>query len=56
MPTCNVKSVYEAIDRTNELPYGLVAYAFINSAERPSDGVEVNSLSIDHRGKATAET
>jgi hypothetical protein len=51
-----VKSVDEATERGQRAALRLVAYAFINAAEGPSDGVEVGNLSINHRGKATAAT
>jgi succinate-semialdehyde dehydrogenase/glutarate-semialdehyde dehydrogenase len=54
-----VKSLDEAIERANELPYGLAAYAFTNSAknvDRLSDGVEVGNLSINHFVASIAET
>ncbi|RTL67868.1 MAG: NAD-dependent succinate-semialdehyde dehydrogenase [Hyphomicrobiales bacterium] len=54
-----VKSVEEAIARANELPYGLAAYAFTNSAkkaEQLADGVEVGNLSINHYVASIAET
>ena len=54
-----VKSVDEAIGRANELPYGLAAYAFTNSARNVdllSDGVEAGNLSINHFVASTAET
>lgn len=54
-----VKNVDEAIARANELPYGLAAYAFTNSAknvDRLADGVEVGNLSINHFVASIAET
>lgn len=54
-----VKTLDEAIERANELPYGLAAYAFTNSAknaDRIADGVEVGNLSINHFVASLAET
>jgi succinate-semialdehyde dehydrogenase / glutarate-semialdehyde dehydrogenase len=54
-----VKTLDEAIERANELPYGLAAYAFTNSAknaERLAEGVEVGNLSINHFVASSAET
>jgi succinate-semialdehyde dehydrogenase / glutarate-semialdehyde dehydrogenase len=54
-----VKTVEEAIQRANELPYGLAAYAFTNSARNVdllSDGVEAGNLSINHFVASVAET
>jgi succinate-semialdehyde dehydrogenase/glutarate-semialdehyde dehydrogenase len=54
-----VKTVEEAIRRANELPYGLAAYAFTNSARNVdllSDGVEAGNLSINHFVASIAET
>jgi succinate-semialdehyde dehydrogenase/glutarate-semialdehyde dehydrogenase len=54
-----VKTLDEAIARANELPYGLAAYAFTNSAknaDRLADGVEAGNLSINHFVASIAET
>jgi succinate-semialdehyde dehydrogenase/glutarate-semialdehyde dehydrogenase len=54
-----VKTLDEAIARANELPYGLAAYAFTNSAknaDRLSEGVEAGNLSINHLVASLAET
>ena len=54
-----VKSIEEAIARANELPYGLAAYAFTNSARKAemlADGIEVGNLSINHYVASLAET
>ncbi|HWB46084.1 MAG TPA: NAD-dependent succinate-semialdehyde dehydrogenase [Hyphomicrobiaceae bacterium] len=54
-----VKSLDEAIEKANALPYGLAAYAFTNSAknaERLAEGVEVGNLSINHFVASIAET
>ena len=54
-----VKTLDEAIERANELPYGLAAYAFTNSArnaDRLSEGVEAGNLSINHLVASLAET
>ena len=54
-----VKTLDEAIARANELPYGLAAYAFTNSArnaDRLSEGVEAGNLSINHLVASSAET
>jgi succinate-semialdehyde dehydrogenase / glutarate-semialdehyde dehydrogenase len=54
-----VKTLDQAIERANELPYGLAAYAFTNSArnaDRLSEGVEAGNLSINHFVASIAET
>jgi succinate-semialdehyde dehydrogenase/glutarate-semialdehyde dehydrogenase len=54
-----VKTLDEAIEKANALPYGLAAYAFTNSArnaDRLAEGVEVGNLSINHFVASTAET
>jgi succinate-semialdehyde dehydrogenase/glutarate-semialdehyde dehydrogenase len=54
-----VKSVDEAIEKANSVPYGLAGYAFTNSAttaERLAQGVEVGNLSINHFVASSAET
>lgn len=54
-----VKNIEEAIARANELPYGLAAYAFTNSARKAealAEGVEVGNLSINHYVASSAET
>jgi succinate-semialdehyde dehydrogenase/glutarate-semialdehyde dehydrogenase len=54
-----VKTLDEAIDKANSLPYGLAAYAFTNSArnvDRLAEGVEVGNLSINHLTALFAET
>ena len=54
-----VKTLDEAIEKANALPYGLAAYAFTNSAknaERLAEGVEVGNLSINHFVASLAET
>jgi succinate-semialdehyde dehydrogenase/glutarate-semialdehyde dehydrogenase len=54
-----VKTLDEAIDKANSLPYGLAAYAFTNSArnvDRLAEGVEVGNLSINHLTASFAET
>lgn len=54
-----VKTIDEAIARANELPYGLAAYAFTNSARKAellADGIEAGNLSINHYVASSAET
>ncbi|MEQ8196144.1 MAG: NAD-dependent succinate-semialdehyde dehydrogenase [Rhodospirillales bacterium] len=54
-----VKTVDEAIERANELPFGLAAYAFTRSAknvELLSEGVEAGNLSINNLVASIAET
>ena len=54
-----VKTLDEAIDKANSLPYGLAAYAFTRSARNAdvlADGVEGGNLSINHFVASVAET
>ena len=54
-----VKSLDEAIEKANSLPYGLAAYAFTRSArnaDRLADGVEAGNLSINNFVASIAET
>ncbi|MFT4119926.1 NAD-dependent succinate-semialdehyde dehydrogenase [Bradyrhizobium sp.] len=54
-----VKTLDEAIEKANALPYGLAAYAFTRSAsnaERLAENVEVGNLSINHFVASVAET
>lgn len=54
-----VKSIDEAIQRGNRLPFGLAAFAFTRSiatADRLSSGLESGMVSINHFGIAAAET
>jgi succinate-semialdehyde dehydrogenase/glutarate-semialdehyde dehydrogenase len=54
-----VKTLDEAIEKANSLPYGLAGYAFTNSArnvERLAEGIEVGNLSINHLATSFAET
>jgi succinate-semialdehyde dehydrogenase/glutarate-semialdehyde dehydrogenase len=54
-----VKSVDEAIEKANSVPYGLAGYAFTNSAknvEKFSESLEVGNLSINHFVASSAET
>ena len=54
-----VKTLDEAIEKANALPYGLAAYAFTHSAgnaERLAESVEVGNLSINHFVASVAET
>jgi succinate-semialdehyde dehydrogenase/glutarate-semialdehyde dehydrogenase len=54
-----VRSLDEAIEKSNALPYGLAAYAFTKSSEnadRLADGIEVGNLSINHLVSSVAET
>ena len=54
-----VKTLDEAIEKANSLPYGLAAYAFTRSAgnaDRLADEVEVGNLSINHFVASSAET
>ena len=54
-----VKTLDEAIEKANALPFGLAAYAFTRSAsnaERLAERVEVDNLSINHFVASVAET
>jgi succinate-semialdehyde dehydrogenase/glutarate-semialdehyde dehydrogenase len=54
-----VKSLDEAIEKANSLPYGLAAYAFTRSArnvDRLAEGIEAGNLSINHFVASIAET
>jgi len=54
-----VRTLDEAIEKANALPYGLAAYAFTRSAgnaDRLADEVEVGNLSINHFVASSAET
>lgn len=54
-----VKTLDEAIEKANSLPYGLAAYAFTRSAgnaDRLADEIEVGNLSINHFVASSAET
>ncbi|MDR3535673.1 MAG: NAD-dependent succinate-semialdehyde dehydrogenase [Acetobacteraceae bacterium] len=54
-----VRSLDEAIEKANSVPYGLAAYAFTNSArnaDQLAERVEVGNLSINHFVASSAET
>ena len=54
-----VKTLDEAIEKANALPFGLAAYAFTRSAknaDRLADRIEVGNLSINHFVASSAET
>lgn len=54
-----VRTLDEAIDKANALPFGLAAYAFTQSArnaEKLAERVEVGNLSINHFVASIAET
>lgn len=54
-----VKTLDEAIEKANSLPYGLAAYAFTRSARNAdalADGIEAGNLSINHFVASVAET
>jgi succinate-semialdehyde dehydrogenase/glutarate-semialdehyde dehydrogenase len=54
-----VRSLDEAIEKANSVPYGLAGYAFTNSArnaDRLAESVEVGNLSINHLVASSAET
>jgi len=54
-----VKTLDEAIEKANALPYGLAAYAFTKSAsnaERLAESIEVGNLPINHFVASVAET
>jgi succinate-semialdehyde dehydrogenase / glutarate-semialdehyde dehydrogenase len=54
-----VRSLDEAIEKANALPYGLAAYAFTRSArnaDRLAESVEAGNLSINHFVASIAET
>ena len=53
------KSLDDAIERANRLPYGLAAYAFTGgtkNAQRLSSGLEAGMVAINHLALALAET
>ena len=53
------KTLDEAIERANSLPFGLAAYAFTTStknATRIGDALEAGMVTINHLGLAVAET
>jgi succinate-semialdehyde dehydrogenase / glutarate-semialdehyde dehydrogenase len=54
-----VRTLDEAIERANALPYGLAAYGFTHSAsnaERLAEGIEAGNISINHFVASIAET
>ena len=54
-----VRSLDEAIEKANSVPYGLAGYAFTNNArnaDRLAEGVEVGNLSINHLVASSSET
>jgi succinate-semialdehyde dehydrogenase/glutarate-semialdehyde dehydrogenase len=54
-----VRSLDEAIEKANSLPYGLAAYAFTRSAQnadRLANDIEAGNLSINHFVASVAET
>jgi succinate-semialdehyde dehydrogenase / glutarate-semialdehyde dehydrogenase len=54
-----VKSLDEAIEKANSLPYGLAGYAFTKSArnvDQLAERIEVGNLSINHLTASFAET
>ena len=54
-----VRTLDEAIEKANSVPYGLAGYAFTNSArtaEELAERVEVGNLSINHFVASSAET
>jgi succinate-semialdehyde dehydrogenase / glutarate-semialdehyde dehydrogenase len=54
-----VRTLDEAIERANSLPYGLAAYGFTHSAsnaERLAEGIEAGNVSINHFVASIAET
>lgn len=54
-----VRTLDEAIEKANSVPYGLAGYAFTNSARNVdllSERVEVGNLSINHFVASAAET
>jgi len=54
-----VRSIDEAIEKANSVPYGLAGYAFTSSArkaDRLAESVEVGNLSINHFVASSAET
>jgi succinate-semialdehyde dehydrogenase/glutarate-semialdehyde dehydrogenase len=54
-----VRTLDEAIEKANALPYGLAAYGFTHSAsnaERLAEGVEAGNISINHFVASIAET
>jgi succinate-semialdehyde dehydrogenase / glutarate-semialdehyde dehydrogenase len=54
-----VRSIDEAIEKANSVPYGLAGYAFTNSARKAdllAETIEVGNLSINHFVASSAET
>jgi succinate-semialdehyde dehydrogenase / glutarate-semialdehyde dehydrogenase len=54
-----VRSLDEAIEKANALPYSLAAYAFTRTArnvDRLTEGIEAGNLSINHFVASIAET
>ncbi len=54
-----VRTLEEAIEKANALPFGLAAYAFTHSAynaNRMADDIEAGNLSINHFVSSQAET
>jgi succinate-semialdehyde dehydrogenase / glutarate-semialdehyde dehydrogenase len=54
-----VRTLDEAIERANALPYGLAAYGFthsVSNAERLAEGIEAGNISINHFVASIAET
>jgi succinate-semialdehyde dehydrogenase / glutarate-semialdehyde dehydrogenase len=54
-----VRTLDEAIEKANALPYGLAAYGFTHSAsnaERLAEGLEAGNVSINHFVASIAET
>jgi len=54
-----VRSIDEAIEKANSVPYGLAGYAFTNSAHKAdllAETIEVGNLSINHFVASSAET
>jgi succinate-semialdehyde dehydrogenase/glutarate-semialdehyde dehydrogenase len=52
------KQVEEVIERANQLPYGLAAYAFTTNTKRAlavQNGLEAGMVNINHTGMALAE-
>jgi acyl-CoA reductase-like NAD-dependent aldehyde dehydrogenase len=52
------KTLDEAIEKANSLPFGLAAYAFtsnVKTATRLGDSLETGMLTINHLGFALAE-
>jgi len=59
VPISAFKTTAEALERANELPFGLASYVFTRSLETShfvSQRIEAGMVSVNHFGMALAET